>query len=62
MQSPEGHGAVFNNWGPAARATVQFPVSITTVTNALTGASVPVERGVSTVELEGGASAVLIAR
>jgi beta-galactosidase len=62
MQSPEGNGAVFNNWGPAARATVQFPVSITTVTNALTGASVPVERGVSTVELEGGASAVLIAR
>lgn len=62
MQSPEGHGAVLNNWGPAARVTVQFPSSIASITNALTGATVPVERGSARMELDDGAPAVLIAR
>jgi hypothetical protein len=62
MQSPAGYGAVLNNWGPAARVTVQFPFSARTVTNALTDANVRVDGGAAIVDLEDGGSAVLLAR
>ncbi|HXE10520.1 MAG TPA: hypothetical protein VN633_00265 [Bryobacteraceae bacterium] len=53
---------MLNNWGPPARVTVQFPPSARAVTNAITGPDVPINRGVAVVDLEEGASAVLIAR
>jgi beta-galactosidase len=53
-------GAVLNNWGEAARATVQFPASVTSVVEILSGETIPLHNGAADIELKKGASAVLL--
>jgi beta-galactosidase len=63
-QAGERSAAVLNNWGAAARATVQFPAGTQSVVEVLSGANVPVRRTGATVEasvdLKEGATAVLL--
>jgi beta-galactosidase len=66
MQAQGRSSAVLNNWGAAARVTVQFPAATQSVVEILSGAVVPLRRAGAVVEaaieLQEAGSAVLLSR
>lgn len=52
--------AVLNNWGAGARATVLFPAPAKSAIEILSGKIIPLENGAAEIELDKGATAVLL--
>ena len=64
MQSAGQYAAVLNNWGIAAQVVVQFPESVKSALEIVSGESVPIQNSGAASEarldLKAGASAVVI--